>query len=909
MRRWVTIVCTLACTIMLSGLASRTQATEKKVKVFILAGQSNMEGHGQVRSLDHLGAHPTYGYLLAKLKSADGSWAIRDDVTMAWQAKDRKTGPLTVGWGYGENEIGPELMFGVVMGEKYEAPVLLIKTAWGGKSIWCDFRSDSAGEMTWDEKRILKRDNHLKPGRFYRKMVAEIKECLANIDDIVPGYKGQGYEIAGMAWFQGWNDFCEWHLHLDGKGVGMGLIDRYPHNLAAMCRDLRKDFDAPDMPIVIGELGVGGHEMTKRAENPDDREAVAMVKFRKAQKAVADDPSLKNVTFVPTADFWDTRLQELRRMSDAYWREKQEKGIKNTEDKHLPTKELNDEYLRLGGHWYCHYNGSAANYALVGYALAEALHAGGGLALTPPMGWNSWNAFEKEINEEKIKAIADAMVRSGMRDAGYTYLVLDDAWMASERDQDGRLVADPEKFQSGMKAIGDYIHSKGLKYGIYQDRGRMTCQQLPGSFGHERIDMETFAEWGVDYIKLDSCFAESNGRMSLADYALYRKCVQATGRPMVLSISDFGNAAWAWSGKESAQLWRTSNDIYPWMDSVYACAETATGDRAIHPAFNGLGQFAGPGHWNDPDMLHVGNLKHIDDERRNIADRAHFSLWCILAAPLMAGNDLRTMSERVRNVLTASELIAVNQDRRGIQGYKVFDEGGREVYNKPLADGTTAVLLLNKGRENSDITVPWQRIGLSGAQPVRDLWAREDLGEFEDSFTTRGLGQHEHRMIKVGRPGPPLPAPEPMPLEKYTVTRKGKTYLSDLYYIWKAGNAPVYNAAFGGQPIRIAGQTFSKGIGAKGKCAVMFKVAGRADRFRATVAMDDSSLEDAKGWFRVYNEDFFANKVLWDSGKMTKGSPAKEIDIELRGVQCLMLVFDGEKTLGNWADARVISNH
>jgi alpha-galactosidase len=413
----------------------------------------------------------------------------------------------------------------------------------------------------------------------------------------------------------------------------------------------------------------------------------------------------------------------------------------------------------------------------------------------------------------------------------------------------------------------------------------------------------------VDYIKMDSCFAENNGRMSSEDYAMYREGIEATGRPIVLSISDFGNAAWAWGGKESAQLWRTSNDIYPWMDSIYACANTSAGDQAIHPAFNGLWQFAGPGHWNDPDMLQVGNLKGLDEDRKDIADRAHFSLWCILAAPLMAGNDLRTMSDNVRKVLTAPELIAVNQDQRGIQGYKVFEEAGCEVYNKPLSDGTTAVLLLNKGRKEASITLQWDKIGLSGNQPVRDLWACEDLGEFKDSFTAHNLGQHEHKMIKVGRPGPPLPAPSPMPLEKYTVTRKGETYLSDLYYIWKAGNAPIYNATYTGDPIKIYGQTFKKGLGCKSKCAVMFKVDGRADRFRAIVAMDISSKENAEGRFRVYNEDFFANKVLWDSGKMTKDSPAKEIDIELKDVQCLMLVFDGKEVLGNWADARVISEN
>jgi len=217
------------------------------------------------------------------------------------------------------------------------------------------------------------------------------------------------------------------------------------------------------------------------------------------------------------------------------------------------------------------------------------------------------------------------------------------------------------------------------------------------------------------------------------------------------------------------------------------------------------------------------------------------------------------------------------------------------------------VLLLNKGGKKADITVCWDKIGLSGAQPVRDLWARKDLGKFKDSFTAHDLGQHEHRMIKVGRPGPPLPTPVTMPLEKYTVTRKGATYLSDLYYIWKAGNAPAYNITYSGDPISLAGQTFKKGLGCKSKCAVMFKVNGHADRFRAVVAMDKSSKDNANGRFRVYNEDFFANQVLWDSGEMTKDSPAKEIDIELNDVQCLMLVFDGEDVLGNWANARVIN--
>jgi len=537
------------------------------------------------------------------------------------------------------------------------------------------------------------------------------------------------------------------------------------------------------------------------------------------------------------------------------------------------------------------------------------------LTLTPPMGWNSWNFFAKDINEVNIKATADAMVASGMRDAGYEYLVLDDAWMAPERDENGALQADPNKFPKGMKDIGDYIHNKGLKFGIYEDRAYRTCQSLPGSFEHEQIDMATFAAWGVDYIKLDSCSAEHNGRLSSEDYTIYRKYIEETGRPMVLSISDFGNAAWVWGGKESSQLWRTGWDIRPWMDSVYNCAECSAGSHRSHPAFNGLWQFAGPGHWNDPDMLQVGNFKIEDETVRKSANRAHFGLWCILAAPLMAGNHLPTMTDAVRDVLTAPEVIAVNQDLRGVQGYKVFVDGKLEIYNKPLADGTTAVLLLNKGREKADITVTWDMIGLSGKQPVRDLWERKDLGKFADSFTARALGQHGDMMLKIGKKGKPLPTPAPMPLEKYTITRQGVTSLSDLYYAYRDYSVPVYNKTFEANRIIINGETFEKGFGVKSRAAFMFAGTERGDRLIGTVALDESYEGDNQGRFRIFHEDYFGNRVLWDSGQMTKDSPAKTFDIELKDYNCLMLTFDGRNTetgkrandvLGVFGDPRVI---
>jgi len=307
-------------------------------------------------------------------------------------------------------------------------------------------------------------------------------------------------------------------------------------------------------------------------------------------------------------------------------------------------------------------------------------------------------------------------------------------------------------------------------------------------------------------------------------------------------------------------------------------------------------------------MLHVGNLKHIEEARKPIGNRAHFSLWCMLAAPLMAGNDLRKASDEIREILTAPELIAINQDARGVQGYKVWVDGRREVYNKPLADGTTAIMLLNKSGDRSDIRVDWDKVGLAGKQPVRDLWARKELGEFDGGFTAKDLGQHEHRVIKVGKPGRPLPTPAPMAAEKYTITRAGETPLSDLFYIWKAHHPPAYDTRFGGGPITLGSRKAERGFGVRGKSAFMFMTKGRADRFLATVVIDPASKDGSKGRFRVHNEDFFANKVLWDSGEMTKDSPPREVNVELNGVQCLMLVFEGEKTLGVWANARVLDH-
>lgn len=524
------------------------------------------------------------------------------------------------------------------------------------------------------------------------------------------------------------------------------------------------------------------------------------------------------------------------------------------------------------------------------------------LADKPPMGWNSWNAFEKDINEENIKKMADLMISSGMKDAGYEYLVLDDAWMAEERDSfTNRLIPDPEKFPSGMKAIGDYIHSKGLKFGIYECRGHLTCQNLPGSFGFEELDMQTFAEWGVDYIKMDACFAAKNGRLSSEDFEVYHNAIKKTGREMILSISDFGSGAWAWEGKKYAQLWRTSGDIYPFIKSVYRCAETSGGDGSSHPEFNGLWQFAGPGHWNDPDMLQVGNLENARQ------DSIHFALWCILAAPLMAGNDLSVMSDTVREILTAKELIDVNQDDLRVQGFKVYDEGDAEIYNKPLSDGTTAVLFINKGEKPVSLTLDFKKVGLNGEQLVRDLWEKEDLGYFNDKFTTNVLQQHQQCFVKIGEKSKRiLPMPKPLSEDRYVI--KNNSYLSDYCYIQKTGNHPVSNLTYKNKKICFDGKTYEKGLGCKAKTSIIYKLDTLQNHiFRSTVFLDPDSKDDAKGKFRVLEEDSFGNRVLYQSKQMKKGD-SEFINIKLDGVKLILLEFTGSKdAMGIWADTEITS--
>jgi len=355
------------------------------------------------------------------------------------------------------------------------------------------------------------------------------------------------------------------------------------------------------------------------------------------------------------------------------------------------------------------------------------------LAATPPMGWNSWNHFGCKVTDAIVREQARAMATNGMKAAGYEYVNIDDCWQG-QRDAKGFI--HPNSRFPDMKALGDYIHSLGLKFGIYSSPGPKTCAGYAGSYQHEKQDAETYASWGVDYLKYDWCSARQVYKPSEMP-AVYKKmhdALVATNRPIVYSLCEYGmDRVWQWGPSVGGNLWRTTDDI---EDNYTRMAFIGFGQA-------GLARFAGPGHWNDPDMLEVGNGHMNADEYRT-----HMSLWCILAAPLISGNDLTKMSQETLAILTNPEVIAVDQDPAGIEGHRVSEEGPLQVWMKPLADGSKAVGLFNEGESTMPVTIHFKDIGFTGKVSVRDLWERKDLGTFNGSYTAQ-VPRHGAVMIKV----------------------------------------------------------------------------------------------------------------------------------------------------------------
>ena len=378
--------------------------------------------------------------------------------------------------------------------------------------------------------------------------------------------------------------------------------------------------------------------------------------------------------------------------------------------------------------------------------VAQETPVSANLALTPPMGWNSWNKFGCNVSEDMIKGMADAVVKSGMKDAGYIYVNIDDCWQVS-RDANANIVPDPQRFPHGMKAVGDYIHSLGLKFGVYSDAGSKTCAGRPGGLGHEYQDAVMYASWGVDYLKYDWC--NTTTQDAKASYANIRKALDASGRPIVLSICEWGShQPWLWGKEVGGNLWRTTDDIQDRWSGRHKWPEgncCSNGVVDIIDLEAELYSYAGPGHWNDPDMLEVGNGGLTDTE-----NRSHFSMWALLAAPLIAGNDLRNMRPEIHDILTNKEVIAVDQDPLGREGRRVAKNGDLEVWSKQLKDGSRAVVLLNRGESEQKIPVKWDEIGYPDhfSAVVRDLWQHKDLGKFTGEFSAQ-VASHGVVMVTV----------------------------------------------------------------------------------------------------------------------------------------------------------------
>jgi len=359
------------------------------------------------------------------------------------------------------------------------------------------------------------------------------------------------------------------------------------------------------------------------------------------------------------------------------------------------------------------------------------------LAQSPPMGWNSWNNFGCNVSEKLIKETVDAMVKSGMKDAGYEYVNIDDCWHG-ERDKNGRIQADPKLFPSGMKALADYVHKKGLKIGIYSDAGWQTCAGRPGSRGYEFVDAQTYADWGIDYLKYDWCNTE--GLKAEGAYMTMRNAIHKTGRPIVFSICEWGdNQPWDWA-QDIGHLWRTTGDIYACFDCEHDHGTWSSwGVLQILDKQDGLRNYAGPGHWNDPDMMEVGNgMSHAED-------RSHFAMWAMLAAPLIAGNDIRNMSKETKSILTNPEIIAVNQDKMGIQGFKHSSKKGIEVWFKPLLNNEWAMAVLNRNNESSKFEFAWRHQTLKDDIAGRSINFNEQHFQWTNLWDTSIQGPMTHK--------------------------------------------------------------------------------------------------------------------------------------------------------------------
>jgi fibronectin type 3 domain-containing protein len=505
------------------------------------------------------------------------------------------------------------------------------------------------------------------------------------------------------------------------------------------------------------------------------------------------------------------------------------------------------------------------------------------LALTPPMGWNSWNYYNCGIDSAAVRAAADVVATNGMKAAGYQFINVDDCW-ASARNSNGIIQPEPSTFPEGMQALANYVHADGLKFGVYTDHGTATCGGRPGSYGYEYLDANTYASWGVDYLKDDNCNWPPND-VPQVDYSKMSQALMESGRPITFCIC-MGSPGYQSFDPGLANQWRTTDDINDSYSTMISHIDLNSQTAYI----------AGPGRWNDPDMLEIGNGGMTAAQ-----DQTHFTMWCIMAAPLIMGNNLTAMTPQTMATLTNSEAIAVDQDPAGEQGVKVANHvtstSTTEVWSKTLGYdfGTKAVVLFNRLGPATNITCYWTNVGLqAGTATVRDLWAHTNLGTFTNSFTAH-VASNSAMMLKIVGAPPVLPV-------------LGTNYLNQLQpvYAYTGWGAITNNINIAGNPIKLGGVTYTNGIGVNAFAGLCYDLGAICSRFQATIGLDDDALnQGASLQFYVFAD----GAQIYYSGVMTT-NPPQAINLDLTGVHRLMLgVGDGDNNINychaDWANALV----
>lgn len=536
---------------------------------------------------------------------------------------------------------------------------------------------------------------------------------------------------------------------------------------------------------------------------------------------------------------------------------------------------------------------AAGAAALAGAAVlagaAPAAAVDDGQALTPPMGFNNWNSTHcrAEFNEAMVKGIADLFVSKGLKAAGYRYVNLDDCWALPNRDAAGNLVADPVRFPGGIKALADYVHSKGLKFGIYTSAGTKTCDTagFPGGLGHEQQDAALFASFGVDYLKYDNC--NNQGVDAKKRYADMAEALRKTGRPIVFSLCEWGeNQPWTWASS-LGHLWRTTGDI---GDSWSSMISIAHRNQPLAP-------YAGPGRWNDPDMLEVGNGGMSAAEYRT-----HFTLWSMMSAPLLIGSDLRKATAETFDILSNPDVIALDQDALGKQGTVVSGSGGLVVMAKELANGDRALSLTNETGSTATISARTDALGIGNRAPyaLKELWTKA-ASTNTSGIISASVAPHATVVYRI------TPGPAPLP-------PAGTSHLSDLPWTGASnGWGPVEKdrsngeqAAGDGRTLTVGGATYAKGLGAHAAGTLTYHLGGRCTSLTVDVGVDDESSRTGAVVFQIYRDTV---KVA-DSGVVTTSDAARGLTADLTGGQTLRLVVtDGGNGIdydhADWAAPRL----